>query len=79
LVRDERSFAEITAEKLARVGSREPPGKRCTLDPVNLLARRRHVADATASRPFDATIEDILDNDRAARTLAAEIVAWARR
>jgi hypothetical protein len=53
--------------------------KRCTLDPINLVARRRHVADPTASRPFDATIEDILDNDRAARRLAAEVIAAARR
>jgi hypothetical protein len=75
----ERSFAAITAEKLARVGSRKPLCKRCTLDPINLVARRRHVADPTASRPFDATIEDILDNDRAARRLAAEVIAAARR
>jgi MoaA/NifB/PqqE/SkfB family radical SAM enzyme len=74
----ERSFAAITTEKLARVGSREPLCKRCTLDPINLLARRRQVADPTSSRPFDASIEDILANDRAARTLAAEVIAWTR-
>jgi hypothetical protein len=71
----ETSFAAITAQKLVRVSTREPICKRCTLDPIHLMARHQRGGAAAASRPFDATIEDILANDRGVRTLAAEIMA----
>lgn len=71
----ETSFAAITAEKLARVSTREPICKRCSLDPVNLLLRRQRAVDATASRPFDATREELVENDRVARALADDIIA----
>jgi MoaA/NifB/PqqE/SkfB family radical SAM enzyme len=68
------SFAAIAAEKLARVSSREPICKRCSLDPVNIL-RHQHAPDATASRPFDATLDELLANDRGARSLAHALIA----
>jgi organic radical activating enzyme len=69
------SFADITAAKLVRVASREPICTRCTLDPANLLRRRRHVVDATRSRPFEVDTAELLDNDRRARALASDVIA----
>lgn len=69
------SFAAITAEKLARVASRQPICARCTLDPTNLLRRRGAVADATRSRPFDVEAPELLENDRRARALARDVLA----
>src|SRR5262245_21597448 len=71
------SFAAITADKLAYLQSREPLCARCTLDPANLLLRRRRGVDPAGSRPFDAGIAELVDNDRRARVLAAEIMASA--
>jgi MoaA/NifB/PqqE/SkfB family radical SAM enzyme len=73
----EASFAEITAAKLARVSSRKPICARCTLDPANLLRRRRHVADPTLSRPLGANLEELVSNDAVARELARQVMASA--
>lgn len=71
------SFADVTAAKLAAVTSREPVCARCTLDPTNLLRRRRLVDDATLSRPLDATVEDVAFSDAVARELARQVMAAA--
>jgi hypothetical protein len=73
----ETSFAEITAAKLARVRSREPVCTRCTLDPANLLRRRRHVADPTLSRPLGVSLEELVFSDAVARELAGQVMAAA--
>ncbi len=71
----ETSFAAITADKLARVRSRRPICARCTLDPANLLLRRRQAVDPTLSRPFDMGIAELVENDRRARALARDVIA----
>jgi MoaA/NifB/PqqE/SkfB family radical SAM enzyme len=73
----ETSFAEITAAKLARVRSRKPTCARCTLDPANLLRRRRHVADPTLSRPLGVSVEELVFSDAVARELAGQVMAAA--
>jgi len=73
----ETSFAEITAAKLARVRSRKPICARCTLDPANLLRRRRQVADPTLSRPLGVSVEELVFNDAVARELARDVMAAA--
>jgi MoaA/NifB/PqqE/SkfB family radical SAM enzyme len=73
----ETSFAEITAAKLARVRSRKPVCERCTLDPTNLLRRRREVADPTLSRPLGTSVEELVLNDAVAREVARDIMAAA--
>jgi hypothetical protein len=74
----ESSFAEITAAKLTRVSSRKPICARCTHDPANLLRRRRHVADPTLSRPFGASLEELVYIDAAARELARQVISAPR-
>ena len=71
----ETSFAEITGAKLARVRSRKPVCERCTLDPANLLRRRREVADPTLSRPLGTSVEELVFNDAVARALARDIMS----
>lgn len=73
----ERSFAEIAAAKLQRVGSRAPICARCTIDPANLLRRRRSTTDRTASTPLDISVEELVRNDRVARALARQVTAAA--
>ena len=73
----ETSFAEITAAKLARVLSRKPICVRCTLDPANLLRRRRRVADLTLSRPLGVSVQELVLSDAVARELARQVMAVA--
>jgi MoaA/NifB/PqqE/SkfB family radical SAM enzyme len=73
----ETSFAEITAAKLAQVSRRKLLCVRCTLDPANLLRRRRQVADPTLSRPLGASVEDLVFSDAVARELARQVMAAA--
>lgn len=68
------SLAAITAEKLARVVSRQPICARCTLDPQNLM-RHRLADDATRSRPFDVTPAELADIDRRTRAFADAVLA----
>jgi MoaA/NifB/PqqE/SkfB family radical SAM enzyme len=75
----ETSFAEITAAKLSRVSSRKPICVRCTLDPVNLLRRRRRVADPTLSPPLGTSLEKLVLNDAVAKELARQVADTARR
>ena len=72
----ETSFAAITADKLARVRSRQPICARCTLDPLNLLLQRNAI-DPTRSRPLDASLQELVENDRRAQAFAEDIMATA--
>jgi len=73
----ETSFAAITADKLARVRSRQPICARCTLDPLNLLLQARHAIDPTRSRPLDVSLQELVENDRRAQVFAEDIMATA--
>ncbi len=75
----ETSFAAIMADKLAHVSSRRRLCARCSLDPANLLRRRRQLPDATLSRPFGASVVELIENDRRARAFAADVVAAEQR
>lgn len=71
------SFAAITAAKLAVVRSRQPICARCTLDPANLLRRRRDLDDATRSPPLDLDVARLTFNDAVARELARQVLETA--
>ena len=73
------SFAAITAEKLARVTSREPICKRCFADPVNQLIRAHAAADEGADGADPrAALEQVLWSDAIGRDIAKRVMASQR-
>lgn len=73
------SFAAITAEKLARVTTREPICKRCFADPVNQLTREHAAAEegADGADPL-TTLERVLWADAIGREIAQQVMASQR-